>query len=735
MQDRLPGTVPNPAPQESDISTQVNDYRWIEDNADYDWWYGCAPTAIGMLTAYWDHWYKLSNVLGPNAAIFPGNSTGWLYDAYPSFSTDNFATPDYANGVVAGWSHAYQSLWDGENWIAPNWENHVPDSIADFIATDNGTTAYADIPGGLVKFMAWDDPRTPENESWSVQTKKDDYDSPTGVQLFLDRIDNGEPVILLMESYKDDGTGVPTVDQRHVALGVGGTDPDLLAYNDETVWLYTTWNSGLEEWEWATKYNDQGNLRDLDDWEGESHSGYEFFIVGGITMTPPTQSTSGLSGYFALAHENIGEIQSITIGLGDPDHPDWESGNQKTGVGANCVVTDIDLSAAEAYLHPGEQENWFLKIETKTNATLTGQVMDFQIRYGGEMRWFTSDADVTFGVGNNVAVARIIIDANNGIFSPVSGTAWEDLDANGQMDADEPGLSGWEIHAYEDLNANGVQDPTEVEFDTTTDPDGIYTLSGLTRGYYVVAITPPAPGYVCTLPSGGTYTVKLSGNAIDGVDFGMVKSGQIQGTVQDDHGPLDAWAVSTFRDIDGDGQFNPLTEMSWEATTGIDGTYAFADLLPGDYVVSQVLLDGWAQTTPADGSYNIAVAADAIVDGIDFDNVRLATIEGQVNYEIDTNGDGDTSDTDEKGTLEGWTVYLDVDRNGQLDAGEVSTVTGVGGAYSFVGLAGGLYRANVIVPTTRGWVAVTPSSASRDVSVPAGQTVTAADFLVSYPYN
>ncbi|NQU76041.1 MAG: hypothetical protein HQ546_07005, partial [Planctomycetes bacterium] len=115
--------------------------------------------------------------------------------------------------------------------------------------------------------------------------------------------------------------------------------------------------------------------------------------------------------------------------------------------------------------------------------------------------------------------------------------------------------------------------------------------------------------------------------------------------------------------------------------------------------------------------------------------VRLATIEGQVKYEIDTNGDGDTSDTDEKGTLEGWTVYLDADRDGQLDAGEVSTVTGVGGAYSFVGLAGGLYRANVIVPTTRGWVAVTPSSASRDVSVPAGQTVTAADFLVSYPYN
>ncbi|MEM9117856.1 MAG: DVUA0089 family protein [Cyanobacteria bacterium P01_F01_bin.56] len=55
----------------------------------------------------------------------------------------------------------------------------------------------------------------------------------------------------------------------------------------------------------------------------------------------------------------------------------------------------------------------------------------------------------------------------------------------------------------------------------------------------------------------------------------------------------------------------------------------------------------------------------------------------------DLNGDGVRQVIEP--TLAGWTIYLDQNQNGQLDAGETSTITGANGEYRFTNLPSGTY--------------------------------------------
>jgi hypothetical protein len=71
----------------------------------------------------------------------------------------------------------------------------------------------------------------------------------------------------------------------------------------------------------------------------------------------------------------------------------------------------------------------------------------------------------------------------------------------------------------------------------------------------------------------------------------------------------------------------------------------------------------------------------------------------------------------------GWTIFLDADADGQLDAGELSTSTDANGAYAFTNIAPGTYH--VAEVTLSHWVLTTPS-ANRIVTLPPGQSATAA---------
>ena len=155
---------------------------------DYDWWYGCSPTTGGMHTDWWNDEVRLQD---PSLTTFAGDPANWLFDVYPSSNPADFAVPDHANGVVTGWAHAS----GGDTW-----QGHAPDSIADFMLTVGGGSFADEIEWGMGNYMAWDDLRTPENESWSVTTQQQWDDAGWDFDAYKAEIDAGRPMHLWLFS-------------------------------------------------------------------------------------------------------------------------------------------------------------------------------------------------------------------------------------------------------------------------------------------------------------------------------------------------------------------------------------------------------------------------------------------------------------------------------------------------------------------------------------------------------
>jgi hypothetical protein len=90
----------------------------------------------------------------------------------------------------------------------------------------------------------------------------------------------------------------------------------------------------------------------------------------------------------------------------------------------------------------------------------------------------------------------------------IHGNKFLDSNHNGIKDGTEPGLSGWTI---------SITGP--VSGTTTTNASGDYAFTGLPSGKYIVTeIT--QPGWVLTAPTGGSYSVNVSGNSATGINFG-----------------------------------------------------------------------------------------------------------------------------------------------------------------------------------------------------------------------
>jgi hypothetical protein len=316
---------------------------------DYDWWYGCSPTAAGMYFGWWDeHGY-------PN--VFPRDHRDWVLGLdCPNFDPANF---EDAHGTVASWEH-HQSGQD-YGWKYGFWRGHPPACLADFMLTRNGGTDRSTMEWGFENFAAWDDPETPENESYSFSAETYYVDKGWTYEDYCAEIDAGRPVHLGMSYYSGGG---------HSVLGLG--------YNNtggkRNVYLHTTWHFGLVEWPW------------------EDPLGWT--VNGGTTMQPGTEPVPEFSGYFAISHEEIGALR-VWIGAGDPACPDWEVQvwNLQGYDFVNLVQTDIDLTDA-LDLFRGQ---WYLKV-TDSGSGQTGHIEDFQLRLSGQ-RWFTDDVHVAIPSG------------------------------------------------------------------------------------------------------------------------------------------------------------------------------------------------------------------------------------------------------------------------------------------------------------------------------------------------
>jgi uncharacterized protein (DUF2141 family) len=297
----------------------------------------------------------------------------------------------------------------------------------------------------------------------------------------------------------------------------------------------------------------------------------------------------------------------------------------------------------------------------------------------------------------------------------VSGTVWNDVNANGVIDSTptaEPGLGGRVVFA--DVNSNGILDGSEPQ--ATTNADGTYTIAGVSPGTVSIVDVLPA-GWRATSPITSVRSLVLkNGENKTGVNYGNVelKNSTISGAVFADtnkNGVRDAGehglaGITVYLDLNnsgtldaGDVQTTTSADLYYTPSINEAGNYSFDHLASGTYSVRQIIPVELSATPSTQFEHSVTMVAAENHSGVDFADVfRLNEIHG-VKFD-DANGNH-VRDADEK-TVAGTTIFIDSNRNNVLDADETSTITGSDGSYSFTGLTPGAYVVREVVETGYG---------------------------------
>jgi hypothetical protein len=273
---------------------------------------------------------------------------------YPNTTAD---PNDYldARGIVASWAHKQAGMSPHPALTYGSWEYHVPNSIADFIHTRDGSTSRSTIAHGLQTFGAWDNPSTTTRiESHNFTATTNYTSSGWGFAGYAAEIDAGRPVHL----------GLTATSLGHSVLGIGydgGTG------DKQQIVVLTTWHQGPQVWDWS---NSTGT------------NPYQLVVYAGTTLQPVAGPPPELSAYLSIAHTAIVDLH-VEIGIGDPDHPTWSKQdvwNHGGGLDDNLALTDIDLTGALSLFQAGPLR-WYLKVQDVDPGD-SGTIQDFQVRYG-----------------------------------------------------------------------------------------------------------------------------------------------------------------------------------------------------------------------------------------------------------------------------------------------------------------------------------------------------------------
>ena len=338
--------------------------------------------------------------------------------------------------------------------------------------------------------------------------------------------------------------------------------------------------------------------------------------------------------------------------------------------------------------------------------------------------------------GNGNSTRRLDIGAFEVQDITIAGYKWNDLNADGTWDGNEPGLNGWTI--YLDFNNNNMLDggePTAITMNDGTH-DGAYWFTDLDSGGYTVREVLMGTNWTQSYPGAPDFehaVMITSGNTLRGdfevtepPNFGNFQAGEIHGYKWDDlnaDGMWDAgepglndWTI--YLDLNDNDMLDGGEPTAITMNDGThDGAFGFTDLNPGDYTVREVLPIGWTQSFPGtpDFEHAITITSGLMVQG-NFEVAESPNFGNHTTGEIhgykwhDLNGDG-MWNAGEPG-LNDWTIYLDLNNNDMLDGGEPTAITvndGThDGAYWFTDLEPGDYMVREVLPT--GWTQSYPGT-------------------------
>ena len=366
-------------------------------------------------------------------------------------------------------------------------------------------------------------------------------------------------------------------------------------------------------------------------------------------------------------------------------------------------------------------------------------------------------------------------------------TIYVDLNFNGQFDDEEPHA----VTAEDDPNTPG--DETGSYTIAGLKP-GHYRLAEVVPDGYLQTFPslplpwpwlPPLP-WPAPLPwfddatiAGDLFVVPrmhfvqvLPGETVSGLDFGNAKAepGAVAGTKWLDsnrnrireEGEAGLAGVVVYADLNFNGLLDPLEpstktlEDDPDTAANEQGAYILGGLNPGWYAIREVVPAGYTQTFPATfwwddviwldgqpkwpadpafrptGNHFVVVRPGNTVERIDFGNAPKAGHEGSISGAawLDRNGNG-VWDDGEFGEA-GATIYLDLNRNSQLDGDEPVQITrgdlpeterDEAGTYAFTGLTPGEYIVREVPPP-----GVLKTDGRHVVAVGDHQSVTGINF-------
>ena len=233
---------------------------------------------------------------------------------------------------------------------------------------------------------------------------------------------------------------------------------------------------------------------------------------------------------------------------------------------------------------------------------------------------------------------------DGGLFDPslitqIGGLSLGDIPfSTGARFGDDWQASHWKDDALLGGTTIGTMDPQA--------PNGLMTWTAVDSRAMSLIGWDTAPGTPVTSITGTVYEDVDGNGALDGSDTGLA-----------------GWTV--YQDANGNG--SPDTGEA-TAVTGGNGTYAFSGVTPGTYTIRQVSQARFRQTAPTgSGAHSVTVAEGDVSTDNDFGNEPQAGASISGTLYDDTDADG-RRDPDEIG-MHGWTIYQDLNNNGQLDEG------------------------------------------------------------------
>ena len=324
---------------------------------------------------------------------------------------------------------------------------------------------------------------------------------------------------------------------------------------------------------------------------GLDETGYLFGEVRGASLAGRVQDTAGTG--------LTGVLVTLT-GLDDLRRPATQT-----------VRTGTDGTYAFSGLRPGTY--------TLTETTPVGYGAGTSTpgtAPGGEAGSGGTDSITGIVLGSATAgTGYVFTDAT----ATLGGAVYRDTDGNGRRDLGEPGIPGVAVTLTGAASAG-----------TTTDANGAWSFPGLLAGTYRVSESQP-PGFLdgaeTVGSAGGTsapdaFDVTLAGGtSADGYLFGELLGASLSGSVRTDAGTPLAGVTVTVGGVDGAGRTVPATVV----TTGPDGTWTAAGLVPGTYTVTEAQPAGFAPGRATAGPAGGTVATSERITAVPVTSGTAAT--------------------------------------------------------------------------------------------------------------